>query len=308
MIKTDLYTAEAVAASTGGTLTPVELQLGGDTKKFSIELSIVTTRVAVQASRKEFTLCWATTSENLNPAVDNVPQILMECTHRVPMILSELQSKQKKQIFERCLAGEYLYVWLEYPQSADAYAVTISVVEYGFASAGGSASAPAHVVGVGRSDEASFTRPNDTNPYSANDVVCNSTSAPAVLTFEDVGPSAGGEVWITAVGLRLDVAAIPAGMTRFRLHLYNAAPTPINDNAAYNLPSGDRAKYLGFVDLPDPVDNGDTLWTCTEELYYHIRKQVTLVSGNMYGILMTIGAFTPTASAVKTVSVHTQES
>lgn len=307
MIKTDLYTAEAVAASTGGTLTPVELLLGGDTKKFSVELSIVTTRVAVQASRKEFTLCWATTPENLDPSSDNVPQILMECTHRVPMILSELQTKQKKQIFERCLAGQYLYAWLEYPQSADAYAVTISVTEYGFASAGGSSTAPAHVIGVGRSDDASFTRPNDTNAYGANDVVCNSTSAPAVLTFADVGPSGGGEVWITGVDLRIDAAAVPAGMTIMRLHLYNAAPTPINDNAAFDLPSGDRAKYLGFIDLPTPVDVGATLWSSTEELFYAVRKQVTLASANLYGILVTVTAYTPTAEVVKTVRVHTQE-
>lgn len=307
MTKTDLYTAEAVAASTGGTLTPVELQLGADTKKFSIELSIVTTRVATLASRKEFTLCWATTPENLDPATDNVPQILMECTHRVPMVLSELQTKQKKQIFERCLAGEYLYVWLEYPQSADAYAVTISVVEYGFASAGGSAGAPAHVIGVGRSDDASFTRPDDTNPYGAGDVICNSTSAPAVLTFENVGSSGGGEVWITAVDLRIDVSAVPAGMTQLRLHLYSAAPTPINDNAAFDLPSGDRAKYLGFIDLPTPVDNGATLWSSTEELFYAVRKQVTLAGANLYGILTTVTAFTPTAQAVKTIRVHTQE-
>lgn len=307
MTKTDLYTAEAIAASTGGTLTPVELQLGGDTKKFSIELSIVTTRTANKATRKEFTLCWATTPENLDPVTDDVPQILMECTHRVPMVLSELQSKQKKQIFERCLAGEYLYAWLEYPQSPDAYAVTISVVEYGFGSGGGSASSPANVIGVGRSASANFTRPNDTNPYGAGDVVCNSTSAPAVMTFSNVGPAAGGEVWITAVDLRIDVAAIPAGMTRMRLHLYNAAPTPINDNAAYDLPSGDRAKYLGFIDLPDPVDNGATLWSSTEELYYQVRKQVTLASANLYGILMTVGAYTPTAQAVKTVVIHTQE-
>ena len=307
MLKTTLFNAEAVAAGTGSILTPVELLLGADTKKFALEISIVTTRTSMQASRKNFALCWATTPENLNPAVDDIPSILMDCSHRATVSLSELQNKQKVQVLERCLAGEYLYVWIETPQSADAYVIDVIATEYAYGSGGGSASAPSHVVGVGRSASANFTRPDDTNAYGAGDVVCNSTSAPAVLTFTDVGPSAGGEVWITALGLRIDAAAVPAGMTQMRLHLYNAAPTPINDNAAYDLPSGDRAKYLGFIDLPTPVDNGATLWSSTEEFFYQIRKQVTLVGANLYGILMTVGAYTPTALVVKTLDIHTQE-
>lgn len=136
MIKTTLFNAEAVAAGTGSILTPVELLLSADTKKFALEISIVTTRTSMQASRKTFALCWATTPENLNPAADDIPVILMECSHRASVNLSELQNKQKIQILERCLAGEYLYVWIETPQSADAYAITVVATQYAYSSTG----------------------------------------------------------------------------------------------------------------------------------------------------------------------------
>lgn len=305
MIKTLLYNAEAVAASTGGTLAPVELLLDGDTKKFAIELSVVTTRVATLASRKEFTLYWATTPENLDPATDNIPSILMECTHQVQMFLNEGQTKQKKQVIERCVAGEYLYVWAQYPQSADAYAVTISATQYSYASSGGSTTSPIYAAGVSYSNSQAFTRPADTNAYGAGDVVSNSTSAPAVLTFTNVGPSGGGNVLITQATLRIDTNAVPAGMTQFRLHCYSTAATAINDNAAYNLVAADRAKYLGFIVFPTPVDLGDTLWSELEGMNYPIRKQLLLASSSVFGILETVGAFTPTSACVKTITLQT---
>jgi len=303
MIKTTLFNATAIAAGNGGTLTPVELLLNADTKKFAIELSVVTTRVATQASRKEFTLCWATTPENLDPSSDNVPQILMECTHRIPMVLSELQTKQKKQIIERCVAGDYLYTWLEYPQSADAYAVTIVATEYAYGSSGGSSTSPEFAVGVGFTSSASKTRPNDSAPYSALDVIAESTSAGTVWTFNNIAPSAGGEILLTAAQLEIDVAAIPSSMGRFRLHLYSTSPTAINDNDPFNLIAADRTKYLGYIEIPDSQDLGDTLFSGTEEGYYWIRKQVTAASGTLYGILQTVNGYTPTAQAVKKITI-----
>jgi len=304
MIKTTLFNATAIGAGTGGQLTPAELLLNGDTKKFAIEMSVVTTRVATPASRKEFTLCWATTPENLDPSSDNVPQILMECTHRTPMVLSELQSKQKKQIIERCVAGEYLYVWAEYPQSADAYAITIVAKEYAYSSSGGSSTSPEYTASVGFTSSASKTRPNDTNAYAALDVIAESTSAGTVWQFSNIAPSTGGEIVITAAALEIDVAAIPAGQGRFRLHLYSTSPTAINDNAAFNLIAADRAKYLGYIEFPEMNDLGDTLYSSLEESYFGIRKQITAASGTLYGILQTMSAYTPTAQAVKSINLH----
>jgi hypothetical protein len=144
------------------------------------------------------------------------------------------------------------------------------------------------------------TRPNNTTAYTIGDVV--GTDPATNLIFSNVG-NAGKNIFITGLTMRVNVANVPSGMSNFRLHLYNAAPTAIADNLAYNLPSEDREKYLGYIDMLTPQDFGDTLWT--EEL--QINKMVKLVDSNLYGILETKGAFTPTAQCVKTLTLHTVE-
>lgn len=164
--------------------------------------------------------------------------------------------------------------------------------------------APTSTISAGYSSSASKTRPNDTNAYAALDVVCESASAGTVWTFSNIGPTGGGKVIIDQMTLEIDVSAIPSGMGAFRLHLYSTSPTAINDNAAFDLPSGDRAKYLGFIETPTPYDLGATLWSATEDLAFPVRKQVALASSTIYAMLQTVGAFTPTASAVKTITLH----
>ncbi len=150
----------------------------------------------------------------------------------------------------------------------------------------------------------SITRPADTTAYAAGDVIGTATSA--IHTLTPAGPSFGGAVLITNVTLELDIASVPAGMTTFRLHLFNASPTAIADNAAFDLLSADRSKYLGFVDLPTPLDFGSTLWSETEsQIYWSIRKQVTLVDANLYGVLQTVGGYTPASASVFVLTVKT---
>lgn len=141
----------------------------------------------------------------------------------------------------------------------------------------------------------SFTRPADTNAYTANDVVGGA------LTFTAVGPSAS-TIMITGTQLEIDIAAVPSGMTSFRLYLYNVTPpTAYVDNAAWDLPSGDRASFLGYVDLGTPVDLGSTLYVEVS----NINKQLKLASANIFGYLITNGAYTPAASDAFKITLHT---
>jgi hypothetical protein len=159
------------------------------------------------------------------------------------------------------------------------------------------------VYSYGSSPSATITRPNNADPYIAGDVVGQD---PAVnMTFSNILPLSGGRFAILSVRMRIDVNAIPAGMQGFRLHLYNATPTGIADNAAYNLPEADRAKYLGYVTLSVPLDNGDTLW-CQDDGVNFIGKLAT-GSTTIYGILQTPFAFTPTALCVKAVFMEVTE-
>lgn len=150
----------------------------------------------------------------------------------------------------------------------------------------------------------SLTRTADTNAYTANDVLgANTSSGGAVLTLPTVGPSTGGTVLITTAKFEYDVSSIPSGMTSFRLYLYNASPaSALADNAAWDLPSGDRTSYLGYIDLGTPVDLGSTLFVETSG----INLQVSIPSGgSLYGYLVTNGGYTPGSADVCKITLNT---
>lgn len=134
------------------------------------------------------------------------------------------------------------------------------------------------------------TRPANTTAYTAGDVVGG------VIPFPGFGDKYGTDALITSASLRIDVSAIPSGMTSFRLHLYGVTPpSALADNAAWDLPSGDRDSYLGYVDLGSPADVGSTLYCQVDQ----VNRQLQLGSGEvtLFGYLVTNGAFTPAGNS-----------
>lgn len=135
--------------------------------------------------------------------------------------------------------------------------------------------------------------------YLANDII---EAAKAIaLTDKDGAAFAGGEFIITSATLMVNHTAVISGETSYRLYLYSVTPPSAPaDNAAWDLPSGDRASYLGYVDLGTPLDLGSTLWVETNI----INKQVTVAAtGTLYGLLVTNGPFTATAAG-RVVVLH----
>jgi hypothetical protein len=144
----------------------------------------------------------------------------------------------------------------------------------------------------------STTRPANTTAYAAGAVVGAATAA---MTFASVGPS-GSAIMVTGTQFEIDVSAIPSGMTSFRLYLYNVTPpSAFADGAAWDLPSGDRASFLGYVDLGTPVDLGSTLYVEAS----NINKQLRLSSANVFGYLVTNGGYTPGSGDVFKITLHT---
>jgi hypothetical protein len=159
------------------------------------------------------------------------------------------------------------------------------------------------VTGLSYVSAVSFARPNNTDPYGAGDVIGTATGSTAALTFANVGPSTATEALITTVQLEIDITAVISGMTSFRLYLYGITPpSALGDAATFDLPSGDRASFLGYVDLGTPVDLGSTLYVETLQ----VNKQVSMSGngGTLYGYLVTIGAYTPAASSVFKITLH----
>lgn len=169
---------------------------------------------------------------------------------------------------------------------------------------GGGQHAPtAAVVGshAGRSS-VTLTRTADTNAYTAGDVVGASVSSGGgVLTFEDLAPAGGGPVMITSVSLLIEASSVISGETSYTLHLYSATPgSAYADNAAWDLPSGDRASYLGSVSLGTPADLGSTLYIRTDQ----VNMQIQAADADVFGYLVTAGAYTPTSARVYVIRLH----
>lgn len=153
----------------------------------------------------------------------------------------------------------------------------------------------------------SVTRPANTTAYTTGDVigVADATVAAnagsAILTFAGIGP-VSNDIEVISTDLRIDLAAVPATMTSFRLHLYDASPTAILDNAAWDLPLADRVMYLGYLDLGTPVDVGSTLYVRTD----NIHAQFRLAEGAtvLYGELVLNGGYTPTSAATLQIRIN----
>ena len=151
--------------------------------------------------------------------------------------------------------------------------------------------------------KAEVTRPANTTAYTAGDVV---GATAAAIEFTNVGSGggvgSGGHFIITDADLRFDLTSVPAGMTTFRLHLYDATPgSAYADNAAWDLPSGDRANYLGYIDLGTPVDVGSTLFVQVGDL----KKKIWIKnSAALFGYLVTNGGYTPASAGTHAVRVN----
>lgn len=144
-----------------------------------------------------------------------------------------------------------------------------------------------------------FTRPNDTTAYAAGDVV--GATAAAIEFGPFIYPLAQRPVTVRAAELRIDATAVPSGMSFFTLHLYSATPpSALADNAAFDLPSGDRSVYLGSVVIGTPVDLGSTLYVRADNL----NVDVELTGTALYGYLVSSAAWTPAAQTVFTVTLH----
>ena len=147
----------------------------------------------------------------------------------------------------------------------------------------------------------SLTRTNDTNAYLANDVVGAATGSTAALEFTNVVAAPGSRIIITSATLEIDSSAVISGQTSYLLYLYDVTPpSALGDNAPWDIPAGDRASFLGFVNLGTPVDLGSTLYVQTDG----INKQLVVRGTSLFAYLVTVGAYTPVASIVHVINLH----
>jgi len=138
---------------------------------------------------------------------------------------------------------------------------------------------------------AAFTRPADSTAYAAQDVVSNSTSAPAVLTFAGAARANGGS------GLILSARHLKNSTTlaSYRLHLYRVAPTAINDNAQFTLLYANRANRVGFIDFSHATGGTGSDSTSALSTFVNLPLVCDAASVSLFGILVATAAYTPTS-------------
>ena len=150
---------------------------------------------------------------------------------------------------------------------------------------------------------ATITRPSNTTAYTAGDVV-GDTGGSAIISLTAAGPTAGFVI-IQSISLVFSDSTVPSGMGAFRLHMYSASPTAIADNAAFDLVSGERDTYMGYVDLPAPTDFGSSLYTQVD--YPGRLIKLASASTSLFAELETRGAYTPASASTIAVCINTLE-
>lgn len=161
---------------------------------------------------------------------------------------------------------------------------------------------PVPVAGVLATPSASFTRPADTAPYAAGDLVANSTTAGSVTPMSwTVALAAGGTFSIAAARIRSSSTSLTNAS--YRVHLYASAPTPSNgDNGTWL--TDDVADYLGAIDVTLDrafTDGSFGVGTPIGRPYIH----TDLPSGTtVRGLVEARAARTPASGEVITVTLE----
>lgn len=122
------------AASSGGMSTPVKLTLQPGTMAVAIQMNVATARGITPTAdhdtrRREFTLYWAFSPDDLSATLSQVPTLLMGCAKSQGLHLQKAyDANQKIQVRDK-VSGQYLYCWFEYPTSLDQYTITVKATE-----------------------------------------------------------------------------------------------------------------------------------------------------------------------------------
>ncbi len=134
--------------------------------------------------------------------------------------------------------------------------------------------------------------------HTALDVV--STEAGEILEFS-TGLSAGSSGIILSSLVTLNQNAVFSGGAGYTLHLYNAAPTAIADNAAYTLAAADLAKYIGNIAITPLVDFGDSC--AAHDIGHNVDFKLAVADTKLYGILVCDGGETTIDAKTLTINL-----
>ena len=105
---------------------------------------------------------------------------------------------------------------------------------------------------------------------------------------------AGSLIRILDTILKIDATAVQASEAAYTLQAYSATqPSAQADNDTWTLASGDLSAYSGSISLGTPADLGGALYIKQS----NIDVDIKLSTSSLWGRLITVAGFTPTAVA-----------
>ena len=148
-----------------------------------------------------------------------------------------------------------------------------------------------------------FTRPADTSAYTAQDVVSNSTSAPALLTFSGAARVVGGSGIILSAR-HMKTGTVASGAT-YRLHIYkDSSVTPQNDNSQFTMLFANRSKRVGYIDFSHSAAGSGSDSTGALSTFTNLPFVCDVAATALYGILTITSAFTPISAEQHFIELH----
>jgi hypothetical protein len=159
-----------------------------------------------------------------------------------------------------------------------------------------------------------WTRPADTNAYTAGDAVNNSTTAPVLVTLAGAGRANGGSGKVTQVQLVTNLAVVTNGT--FRVYFFNTSFTPQADNAVATGVAGNAAYLQGYVDLPvltaDAAGSTSAVTRVDEKVAGGddgVPLAFECAAGNsaLYALVVATGAYTPASGQTFTLQIAVEQ-
>lgn len=148
------------------------------------------------------------------------------------------------------------------------------------------------VVGAQIAASASFTRPANTTAYAANGAVSDSTTAATILTFSNSARISGGS------GIILSARHVKSSATTtnatFRLYLYRATVSAVNDAAQFALLYANRTSRIGFVDFTHAT--AGTGSDATESFVTFTNLGFVASATSLFGQLVATAAYVPASA------------
>ena len=151
---------------------------------------------------------------------------------------------------------------------------------------------------------ATLTRPNNTTAYAAGDAISDSASAPTAQTIQ-VGKIDGDAGFIHVANLiDSNKAATPADLD---VWIFEAAYTPTNDNAAFDLSDAEALNVIAIIEF----DTAGAHTTASNRVFHHDTHGIPFkcVSGtkNLYWAVVCGGTLTPIANETFTLKLGITE-